>query len=131
MNARGFTLIEVLVAFAIVGIAMLALSSTAARYLRQSAELRDRTHAHWIAQNRLAAYRLENAFPEPGIDTGDEELFGRRWVWRVTIVPAPGEDDLRRIDVAVALADAPDAPVAVMTGFLGRVSGIPPRLVSP
>ena len=125
MNARGFTLVEVLIAFAVVGIALLALSTTAGHYLRQSAELRDRTHAHWIAQDRLAEYRLERAFPDPGIETGDAEAFGRRWVWRVAVLPAPGEDDLRRIDVAVALAERPDAPVAVMTGFIGRVTGIP------
>lgn len=131
MNARGFTLVEVLIAFAVVGIAMLALVTTAGHHTRQSVELRDRTHAHWIALDRLTEYRLERAFPEPGIDTGEVEAYGRRWVWRTLVSPAPGEADLRRLDVAVALAESPDAPVAVLTGFLGRVSAFPAQAPPP
>lgn len=125
MTVRGFTLVEVLVALVVVGIAMLALTTTAGHYTRQSAELRDRTIAHWVASNRLAEYRIEQAFPETGTSTGDVEQAGRRWVWRVLVSPAPGEDDLRRVDVSVADAERPDAPIVIVTGFIGRVTAFP------
>ncbi|MEX0899968.1 MAG: type II secretion system minor pseudopilin GspI [Gammaproteobacteria bacterium] len=125
MTVRGFTLVEVLVAFVVVGIAMLALTTTAGHYTRQSAELRDRTIAHWVASNRLAEYRIEQAFPEAGTSTGEVEQAGRRWVWRVLVSPAPGEDDLRRLDVAVATAERPDEPLVIVTGFIGRVTAFP------
>lgn len=125
MTARGFTLVEVLVALVVVGIAMLALTTTAGHYTRQSAELRDRTVAHWVASNRLAEYRIEKSFPETGTSTGEVEQAGRRWVWRVLVSPAPGEEDLRRLDVAVADAARPDAPIVIVTGFIGRVTAFP------
>ncbi len=125
MSPRGFTLVEVLVALVVVGIAMLALTTTSGHYTRQSAELRDRTTAHWVASNRLAEFRIEKAFPEPGTSTGQVDQAGRRWIWRVLVSPAPGENDLRRIDVAVAAAERPDAPIVIVTGFIGRVTGFP------
>ena len=123
MNARGFTLIEVMVALVIVGLAMVALVATSGHFTRQSSELRDRTVAQWVATNRLAEYRLDRAFPETGTATGEVEQMGRRWIWRALVSPAPGEDDLRRVDVAVASADRPEVNVVVVTGFLGRVAG--------
>lgn len=117
---RGFTLVEVLVALAVVGIAMLALMSSAGHYTRQSAELRDRMVAGWVASDRLARYRAAAAFPEPSVETGQVEQAGEDWVWTAVITPAPGEDDLRRIDVTVARAARADATVLLLTGFVGR-----------
>jgi general secretion pathway protein I len=118
--SRGFTLVEVLVALAVVGIAMLALMSSAGHYTRQSAELRDRMIAGWVASDRLTRYRLARVFPDASVDSGEVEQYGRSWVWTAVITPAPGEDDLRRIDVSVARAEAPDATVVLLTGFVGR-----------
>jgi general secretion pathway protein I len=120
MNARGFTLVEVLVALSVVAIGLLALVSTSGYYARQSADLRDRAYAGWVASNQLAALRIEPGFPEPGTETGESTLGGVRWSWRVVVSPAPGEQDLRRIDVTVAHAATPDDTVVVLTGFIGR-----------
>lgn len=122
---RGFTLVEVLAALAVVGIAMLALIVTSGGYTRQSAELRDRTIAHWIAADRIAEYRIDGRFPEPTTERGETIALGERWAWTIVVSPAPGEDDLRRLDVAIARADTPNDPVAVVTGFVGRNVGFP------
>lgn len=117
---RGFTLVEVLVALAVVGIAMLALMSSAGHYTRQSAELRDRMIAGWVASDRLTRYRISRSFPEASVDTGRVEQAGEDWIWTAVITPTPGEDDLRRIDVTVAHAANPEATVVLLTGFVGR-----------
>src|SRR5690606_22980352 len=58
-RARGFTLIEILVALAVVGVGLAALITASGRSTRDAAELRDRTYANWVARNVLAEIRLE------------------------------------------------------------------------
>lgn len=67
--ARGFTLIEVLVALAIVGVA-LAASVRAVGVSTQSVHLvRERSLAQRAASNFLAEIRLRGLFPETGTRT--------------------------------------------------------------
>ncbi len=120
MKRAGFTLVEVLVALVVVGLALLALMTNAAHYTRQSAELRDRTIATWVASNRLAEFRFDQTFPEPGTQRGEVTQDGQRWLWLAVVTAAPGEDDLGRIDVAVAHERDPEATIVVLTGFIGR-----------
>lgn len=119
-DARGFTLIEVVVALAVVAIGLLALAATTAQYTRQAAGLEERSLATWIAADRLAEIRLQPGFPEIGVQHGTQAMAGREWSWRAVISDAPGEADLRRIDVAVAPGPEVENPSALLTGFVGR-----------
>lgn len=118
-RVRGFTLLEVLVAVAVVGIALLAMLTASAHYSRQSFELRERTVAHWVALDRLAAYRLEAGLPDTGVERGETVQLDERWSWSAVINEAPGEAGLRRIDVHVARAGTPDETIFILTGFVG------------
>lgn len=120
MKSRGFTLLEVLVALFVVAVALLALLTASGHYTRQSHELRERTLAHWVALDRIAAYRREPGFPDTGVSRGETMQAGERWAWTAVVSEAPGERDLRRLDVQVARAVRPDAPVVTFTGFIGR-----------
>ncbi|MNC92357.1 putative type II secretion system protein I precursor [compost metagenome] len=53
----GFTLIEVLVALAIVSIALLAALRAAGQGTTHAGDLRARLLAGWVAENRLAEHR--------------------------------------------------------------------------
>ena len=55
---RGFTLIEVMVALAVVAVALPALLMTLSQQLDSVRYLEDRSHAQWVAANRLAELRL-------------------------------------------------------------------------
>lgn len=126
-RARGFTLLEVLVAVAVLGIALVAVLASAGQSLRGAAGLRERTLAHWVALNELAEIRLSGQWPDTGESDGDSELAGRQWRWELT-VNTTQDEDLRRLDIRVALADAPDETITVTTGFMGRPM---PRVVFP
>ena len=62
----GFTLIEVLIALAVVALALLGLTRTAALEVSDFGALRERTLAGWVAANVLAEARLSGALPPSG-----------------------------------------------------------------
>ncbi len=116
---RGFTLIEVLVALAIVAVALAA----GMRALAQSADgaisLKARTLALWVAQNQLAQAQLANPPPSSGINDGDAIQAGMRFLWRQTIAATPNPA-FRKIDIVIADPGVPDYALARLTGYLGN-----------
>ncbi len=120
----GFTLLELLVAVAILAIAMGALLSGFATYAAQAGYLRERTVATWVAHNRLTEVLLEQGWPATGSREGETEMAGVDWKWRLT-VRATDDPDLRRIDVEVYPPGTedrgPDDPTsASLSGFLSN-----------
>lgn len=63
---RGFTLLEVLVAVGIAGVALVAAIKAVGTLTVAAEQARMRAYAQWSAENRLALLRLSRAFPEPG-----------------------------------------------------------------
>ena len=80
----GFTLVEVMVALAVVAVALPALLVTLSQQLDGLRYLEDRTHAQWVAANRLAELRLvvgAKGSLQTGRVSGTEEMAGRSWYW--------------------------------------------------
>lgn len=115
-RARGFTLLEVLVALVIVAVAVAALGRAGSQALDSQAEIEQRTWALWVADNALSELRLEPGAPS-GQRSGSVEMGGRTWYWDMLIQPAPG-GDLLRVDVAVHAERRGDSPIILHTGFL-------------
>lgn len=111
---RGFSLLEVLVALAVLALGMLALVRVAAREAESLAHLRDTTQAGWVASNALAEARLRGAL-RPGVRDGRETLAGQVYHWRLQVQPSP-EPAILRIDVQVFGRDA-RVPLTTLTGF--------------
>lgn len=116
VRLRGFTLIEVLVALAIVSIALLALSQTGGRSLDTQYQLEQRSIALWVAANQLAEIELNRPI-QPGTRSGQVQMAGQDWRWQAEVQPAPGEQ-LWRADVLVF--DSTDEWVLTHSGFLAR-----------
>ncbi|HET6545892.1 MAG TPA: type II secretion system minor pseudopilin GspI [Rhodanobacteraceae bacterium] len=114
---RGFTLIEVLIALAVIALAMLALTRTAALQVRDFGELRERTLAGWVASNVLAETRLATALPATGRSDGRAELGRRGWRWTREVKATPNASILR-IELKVYPGDAKQ-PSATLIGFAG------------
>ena len=114
---RGFTLIEVLIALAVVALALLALTRTAAIEVGDFDALRERTLAGWVAANVLAEARLSGALPPTGTSDGRVELGGRAWRWTRDVSATP-DPEIRRLDIRVFAGEAKDS-VASLSGFAG------------
>lgn len=92
-SEQGFTLIEVLVALAIIAIGLGAVIYTVGAAARTSSALEARTYAAWVAQNRLATLRLSRLTPSQGSRaTGHVQMGGERfyWVQRARGASVPG-----------------------------------------
>ena len=118
----GFTLVEVMVALAVVAVALPALLVTLSQQLDALRYLEDRTHAQWVAANRLAELRLvvgARGSLQPGRISGTEELAGRSWYWWSERVETeiPG---FFRYEIAVSDEDGEVSPIHTLDGYLAR-----------
>jgi general secretion pathway protein I len=98
MKQRGFTLLEVLIALAIVALAVGALLGTITSSASNVSYLKEKTLAEWVALNRLTEIRIAKLMPDLGKRTGSAEMGGMQWQWEeeVAELPIPG---MFRIDV--------------------------------
>ncbi len=115
-SRRGFTLVEVLVALALLAVALAAGMRALAQTADGAGTLKARTLALWVAQNRLAAAQL--APGTTAADTrGEAVQAGVTSVWDVRVAATPNPA-FRRLDIRVAQADAPAYALARLTGYV-------------
>jgi general secretion pathway protein I len=102
-RSRGFTLIEVLVALAVVALGMSALLEMLSVSASNVAALRDKTIAEWIAMNKIADTRLTlNAPMTMGSTEGDiDDCAHGSWHWRQDISAVTAIPGLVSISVSV------------------------------
>jgi general secretion pathway protein I len=117
VTSRGFTLIEVLVALAIVAFGLVAVFGQLNQSASAAQRLRDKTIAHWIALNLLTERRLLRQLPGESRESDEIEMANNRWRYAITYSNTELEG-FRRADVTIARASEPDRPVASATGFL-------------
>lgn len=81
---RGFTLLEVLVALAVLALALSAGIKGAGSNVENTAYLRDRTLAHWVAMNKMTELDVFQKYPAPdNTERGTSVLAGHEWHWNV------------------------------------------------
>ena len=130
-RGSGFTLIEVLVALAIVAIGMAAVLGTLTSSASTVLYLRDKTIAQWVALNHIAEQRLQNTpgqAPQVGKSDGDVDYAGSKWHWHQEIV-ATSIQGMVRLDVMVRPADSKadndHGWYVTLSGIIGDAVGAP------
>ena len=128
---RGFTLIEVMVALAILAVVAVAASQASAGYLRSVEILKTRTLAHFVAQNAAADLQVNKIWL-----TGDQSKRvseqGRDWqvlmsasktmtpvVNKITINVAPIEDGVVKNSVTDLTVMISDPKATEASGSMG------------
>jgi general secretion pathway protein I len=126
MNAaQGFTLIELVVALAILAVVALTANTRTWDTLVQMQQLEARTLAGWVAENEMAALRVSSRSHGEPLPVGSQSrrhvMAGREW--RVDVgVTATTHPWLRRVEIDVAeLDDTGEAGRGhLLVGFLGQ-----------
>ncbi|MCL5746322.1 MAG: type II secretion system GspH family protein [Acidobacteria bacterium] len=111
MKQRGFTLLEVLVATLIMGIAVAGVLAAISTSMRSAARLTDYDRAAMLARSKMDELLLEPALPLYTVVEGpiDPSLMGgARGGWRARMLPfekppqvAPGVQVLNRVELEV------------------------------
>jgi general secretion pathway protein I len=105
LRSRGFTLIEVLVALAIVTIGMAAVMEALTSSANTAIYLQDKTFAEWVALNRMETVRLTGAPPATGTSNDTIDYAGRSWEWQEK-VSSTQVKGMVKIEVDVRPADS-------------------------
>lgn len=116
-SSDGFTLVEVLVALAIISIALMAALRAAAQGTSNVGELRSRLLAGWVAENRLAEHRAREDWLPLGIQRGTEHQGGLEFGWREEVIATPNPA-FRRVDVLVFASGEESHSLAHLAGFV-------------
>jgi len=117
----GLTLIEVLIALAIVGIAMLAVIKASSQTIRSTTYLQQKTIALWVAQQALNEVRA-GVIKLSGSDTVNQktEMLGQYWYTEIRQTPTPNK---RIMNISVRVFDhdnydADDTPLIGMETYM-------------
>ena len=116
-TAGGFTLVEVLVAVAIVAITLAAGLKAAGALTDNAQRLGDVVNAQWCADNALTNLRLAKQFPGVGDIEFACNQMGRDYQGRLVTRPTPNPN-FRRVDAVIVSETG--VPMLTLSTVLGR-----------
>jgi len=121
-KAKGFTLLEVLIALLVFSLIATAAAEVGSQYISSFERVRDKTLAGWIAENRINELRLQETLPGTSENSEDTDFGTYRWQV-TTVVQGTAEPSMRRVEVTVAkyaVEQGEPFPVHTLSAFLGE-----------
>ena len=118
-RAVGLTLIEILVAVAILAVALAATTRAASLATDGALETRQRLLATWAAQNRVAELRARRLYPAVASTRLTTEQGGLELVIDETVTDTPNAT-IRRVDLAVSAARDPGRVLGRLTAYVSQ-----------
>lgn len=110
---NGFTLLEVLVALAVLAIALSAIIKVTAENAENASYLRDKTLAHWVAMNQLTEIQVQAKLPNT--KEGTVKMAERNWYWFLKVSKTV-DNELQRLEITVHLHKEAEA-LTTLVGF--------------
>ncbi|MDO8704125.1 MAG: type II secretion system minor pseudopilin GspI [Sulfuricaulis sp.] len=97
---RGFTLVEILVALAVLAISLAGAMRLSAQTIDATVALRDHSVALWVAQNKMAENFILPDWPDTVTTDGEADMGGQKYYWRQEI-SRTALKHIRKIDITV------------------------------
>lgn len=104
MNQKslGFTLIEVLLALAVIAIALTALLKATSQSIDNSRRIKEKTISHWIAVQGVQMIQLNLVQIQTSQQsTQVTRMFNQAWYWRAKVSKTPIKN-LQKITISVS-----------------------------
>ena len=118
-HQTGFTLIEVLVAMAIIAVSLISASSIALKMTSNSQDFKLKLAADWVAQNKLEKHSSYGEWLAVGVSTGQETQAGIKLLWKEEITATPNPA-FRKVIVNVYKPEDSTYSLRRLVGFLVR-----------
>lgn len=122
LRARGFTLLEVLVALAILALSAAAVLRQTQLGIKQQQQLELKSYALAIADDALATMLAQTDWPPIGRNEQKQEFQSQQWLIVTDVQSAP-DPDLRKIEMSVALVregEREPTPLLRLTTYRGE-----------
>jgi general secretion pathway protein I len=120
-STRGFTLLEVLIALAILALSAAAVLRQTNLEVKQQQTLEAKSYALWAADDVLTMVMAQSQWPPVGRIEQQQTYAGQNWRV-ITDVQSTPDPMLRKIDVNITPAEQPDgaAPLISLTAYRGQ-----------
>ena len=118
-NQNAFTLIEVVIATFIVGMALIAVVGTIQSITSQTSRLQESFIGNLIAKNTMTELQLSPTWSDVGESSESIEMANRNWFKDLTVIETEVET-LRRVEISVGLDDDDRRQSSFLVGFISQ-----------
>ncbi|MFQ5706610.1 MAG: prepilin-type N-terminal cleavage/methylation domain-containing protein [bacterium] len=120
---EGFTLLEVLVALALIAVTFLAISRALVLYLQSSESWQNLATATVLAQNKLSEIEMQENLT-PGTTDGNFPEFPKfRWIARISGIDMHRLNTLRKVEITIVWQEEGEANEFQMETLLTQSVG--------
>ena len=117
-KTTGFTLVEILVALAILSISLSSVLYVINQNTNNLIYLKNKTFAHWVAMNKVAEFRVNPVLIQNSRRlSGRYTIAQREWEWTAQLIHTE-DKDLNKLNIDVYSAEDSKIKLATLTSFI-------------